>query len=106
MTNPIQYSVEYQFMPKGSTRPEDEGSVFDLIVGENHLALLPNIGDYVNRDNSADQNRRQKISGRVKSRAFFYTRLTPKDGEHSIGCHINIVLAETDPKEWGALIKE
>lgn len=102
----IQYHVEYQFMPKGASRPQDEGSTLDANVSEDEVALLPNTGDYVSIDNSAAPDLIQKISGRVRSRVFHYNRLTPKEGEHSIVCHINIVLEEVDGKIWGELIKE
>jgi hypothetical protein len=97
----INYSIDYQYLPKGRERPLDDGSVVDLRVpndapGQN---FVPNVGDFVHVGKSDEH---AHFSGRVRSRAFFYQRT----GQTDIHCHVNIVVEETDDDEWASLIKE
>lgn len=97
----MKYHVNYQYLPKGKSRPTDDGLTVNLSVDESGFAILPNVGDYVQLDNS--MNDMASFNGRVKSRAFFY--IQGKDPALS-GCSINIVVEETDDDVWAELIKE
>lgn len=92
------YSYDYQFMPKGHPRPLDDGDVVGCKSDDNPLMMLPNVGDYVNISNPPP---RTSFSGKVKTRLFYYMRIS----EDHVHCAINIVIEESDDN-WGALIKE
>jgi hypothetical protein len=97
----MKYSVDYQYRPKGKTRPNDDGQLLPFeINGKANLVLLPNIGDHVHI--GAAQSGQSSIFGRVTSRLFAYQELS--DG--SVTCHVNIVVDEVDDSEFGKLIKE
>ena len=97
----MKYSIDYQYMDPPGSRPADDGEIvgiqFDASEGS---ALVPNVGDYVHIDNSADGGERSSFSGKVRSRLFTYIR-TPVD----MYCHVNIVVEKNDD-DWGLLIKE
>jgi FAD/FMN-containing dehydrogenase len=93
----MRYSINYQLLPKGELGPRDDGTTIDIDTGKtDEQVILPNVGDYVNLDNSGTD--KTSLNGRVRSRAFFYAG----DGY----CHINIVVEETEGEEWSKLIKE
>lgn len=97
----MKYSVDYQYMDPPGTRPQDDGEIVGIqFSSEEGSALIPNVGDYVHIDNSADGGERSSFSGKVRSRLFTYIR-TPGD----IFCHVNIVV-QKDNDDWGLLIKE
>ncbi len=97
----MRYSVEYQYMPKGATRPSDDGEVVGIqATDQTGTVILPNVGDYVHIDNSADGVGRSSFDGKVRSRLFTYIR-----SQNDIFCHVNIVVEETDD-DMGQLIKE
>lgn len=93
----MKYGVNYQYLPKGSTRPQDEGVTVDIsdISDKGGFVLIPNVGDYVNLDNT--MNDMASFAGKVKSRLFSYI------GDY---CYVNIVVEQADTDDWGALIKE
>ena len=96
------YHIDYQFMPKGSSRPIDDGEIVGIQADDKSgMVLLPNVGDYVHIDNSTDGGRRSAFSGKVRSRLFTYIRVS----ETEVNCAINIVVEEDDD-DWGKLIKE
>lgn len=92
----MKYYIDFQHMPKGSSRPTDDGEIVGIEAGEDTFALLPQVGDYVHVDNSTDEQGRGSLTGRVKSRLFMYARET---------CTVNVVVEETDD-DFGALIKQ
>ncbi|WP_072929457.1 hypothetical protein [Nissabacter archeti] len=92
------YSYDYQYLPKGHKRPLDDGDVVGCKSDDNPLVVLPNVGDFVNIDNRLT---RTSFYGRVKSKLFYYVRIS----DDHVHCSINIVVEETDD-DWGALIKE
>jgi hypothetical protein len=96
----MKYHVNYQYLPKGASRPVDDGTTVELSVDESGFALLPDAGDFVALDNS--MNDMASFHGKVKSRLFSYTQ--GKDVSLA-SCIINIVVEETDD-DWGKLIKE
>lgn len=97
----MKYGIDYQFLPKNSDRPIDDGEIVGIeATDQSGIVLLPNVGDYVHIENSADPLGRSSFCGRVRSRLFRYIR-TSKD----IHCHVNIVVEE-DNDDWGKLIKE
>jgi hypothetical protein len=97
----MRYSVEYQYMSKGAARPSDDGEVVGIqATDQTGTVILPNVGDYVHIDNSADGVGRASFHGKVCSRLFTYIR-SPKD----VFCHVNMVVEETDD-DMGKLIKE
>ena len=91
------FSSLFGFQSLRSKDGEIVGIQFDASEGS---ALVPNVGDYVHIDNSADGGERSSFSGKVRSRLFTYIR-TPVD----MYCHVNIVVEKNDD-DWGLLIKE
>ena len=87
----MRYSVNYQRIQKGDSRPAAEGETIKIANVSDAMGFLcvPNVGDFVHIDNT--------MSGRVKSKLFFYTGDT---------CRINIVVEEDPTIYWGGLIKE
>ena len=97
----MKYGIDFQYLPKGSSRPIDDGEIVGIeATDESGVVLLPNVGDYVQIDNSADGGERSSISGKVRSRLFRYIRTT-----NDVFCHVNIVVEE-DSDDWGKLVKE
>jgi hypothetical protein len=95
------YGIEYQFLPKGAARPTDDGEIVGISATDaTGTVLLPNVGDFVNIDNSADGGERSSFSGRVRSRLFNYIRT-----HDDIHCFFNIVVEETDD-DWSKLLKQ
>lgn len=94
----MKYTYDFQYLPKGNTRPSDDGVVVPVETDENGFALAPLVGDYVHIMESPDTEGHATFSGRVRSRLFTYfgTR----------HCGVNIVVEEVDDEVWGALIKE
>jgi hypothetical protein len=98
----IKYGIDYQYLPKGSSRPQDDGEVVGIeATSDSGQTILPNVGDHVHIDNSMDGGERMMFTGKVRSRLFNYIRMS--DGE--VFCGVNIVVEETDD-DWGKLIKE
>jgi hypothetical protein len=98
----IKYRIDYQYLPKGSSRPQADGKVVGIeATSDSGQTILPNVGDHVHIDNSMDGGERMMFTGKVRSRLFSYIRVS--DGE--IFCNVNIVVEETDD-DWGKLIKE
>jgi len=94
----MKYIIDYQYMPKDIGRPLDDGEIIGIEANdENDFVLLPNVGDYVTINNSAD---RSSFHGKVRTRLFSYQRLS-NDVVH---CIVNIVVEETDD-DWSQLIK-
>lgn len=51
----IKYGIDYQYLPKGSARPLDDGEIVGIqATSESGQVILPNVGDYVHIDNSVD----------------------------------------------------
>ena len=97
----MKYSVDYQYLPQGSTRPQDEGEVVGIeATDKSGFFVMPNVGDYVLIDNSSDGGERVNFKGKVKSRLFRYIRC-----EEEVNCLINIVVEETND-DFGELVKE
>ncbi len=97
----MNYSVNYQYRPKGKTRPNDDGQLVPFkIDAANNVVLLPNIGDHVHI--GATQSGHSSIAGCVASRFFMYQ----ETGDGSVTCHVNIVIDEVDDSVFAQLIKE
>lgn len=98
----MKYTIDYQYMPKNSSRPIDDGEIITIEAQDTsgNTVLIPNVGDYVSIDNSQDGGERSDFSGKVRSRLFRYIR-----SQNDIFCHINIVVEETDD-DFGKLVKE
>ncbi len=94
----MQYSINYQFRPKGHARPLDDGQLVPILV--NSEITLPNIGDHVSIG-ATEENGRQ-IKGKVASRYFHYQEIF----DDTVFCSVNIVLDECDEEIWGQLLKE
>jgi hypothetical protein len=92
------YGYDYQYLPKGNSRPIDDGDIVSCSSEENALLILPNVGDYVNISND---DSRSSFSGVVKTKLFNYVRIN----DDHVHCIINIVVEESD-LDWGSLIKE
>jgi len=44
----IKYNIDYQYMPKGPSRPRDDGEVVGVsATDEKGIVIVPNVGDYV-----------------------------------------------------------
>lgn len=97
----MKFSVNYQHLPKGAARPIDDGTIIELEFDSSAsgAVVLPNVGDYVQIDNSA-QGERSSFSGKVRSRLFTHINTTQTEY-----CHVNIIV-EDDDDDWGLLIKE
>lgn len=102
----MKYSIDFQFMPKGSSRPSDDGIVVGIVAtDQTGTVFLPNIGDHLNIDNGATHGNLVSFKGRVRSRLFNYARV----GEHfddEVFCSVNIVVEEVDDAVFDELIKE
>jgi hypothetical protein len=97
----MKYGIDYQYLPKGAQRPQDDGEIVGIEATDASGSLvLPNVGDYVEISNHADGGQRSSFLGRVRSRLFRYTRV-PGD----VFCNVNIVVEETSD-DLGKLIKE
>ena len=97
----MKYNVDYQFRPKGKTRPNDDGQLVPFkIDAATNVALLPNVGDHVYI--GATQSGQSSTFGLVASRLFSYQELI--DG--SVTCQVNIVIDEADGSVLAQLIKE
>src|SRR5690606_643820 len=97
----MKYFVDYQYLPKGASRPVDNGEVVPLEISAGaDPSLLPNVGDYVHIDNSMFKGARAGFSGKVRSRYFRYIC-----SEHEANCAVNIVIEQTDD-DFSALVKE
>lgn len=97
----MKYGIDYQFLAKGADRPTDDGEIVGIeATDETGTVILPNVGDYVHIDNSADGGERSSFSGKVRSRLFTYIRTA-----NDVFCNVNIVVEETND-DWGKLIKE
>jgi hypothetical protein len=97
----MNYSVNYQYRPKGKNRPNDDGELVPIKITDiTNLVLLPNIGDYVRIGATVSED--ASIAGRVASRYFRYLEVA--DG--SVYCHVNIVIDECDEGVFEKLIKE
>jgi len=97
----MNYYVDYQYLPKGASRPIDNGEVVPLdITAGGDPSLLPNVGDYVHIDNSLFKGARVGFSGKVRSRYFRYLC-----AEDLANCAVTIVVEQTDD-DFGALVKE
>lgn len=99
----MKYTIDYQYMPSGSSRPIDDGEIvtIEALDTDGHTVIIPNVGDYVYIDNSQDGGERSDFSGKVRSRLFRYIRTS----ETEVFCHINIVVEET-ADDFGELVKE
>ncbi|MFM7847948.1 MAG: hypothetical protein ACKO8N_05155 [Rubrivivax sp.] len=97
----MKYSVNYQYRPKGKTRPTDDGTLIPIEIDDTtNLVLLPNIGDHVHI--GASKAGESSTEGRVASRFFMYQEMT--DG--GVHCHVNMVIEECDDSVFAQLIKE
>lgn len=102
--NQMKYFVDYQYMPKGAARPADDGEVVGIeATDKSGVVILPNVGDYVQIDNSIGGDKRSSFDGKVQSRLFRYIGAGDTGVEPS--CLVNIVVAETND-DWGKLVKE
>jgi hypothetical protein len=98
----MKYGIDYQYLPKGAQRPLDDGEVVGIeATDERGAVVLPNVGDYVEIQNAAEEVQRSSFSGKVRSKLFRYVRIP--NGE--IFCQVNIVVEETQD-DWGLLVKE
>ena len=88
------YAINFQYLPKNSARPLDDGQTIECESDNNGFMLVPNVGDFVQLIKANDDD--AEMSGKVKSRLFTYI------GKY---CSVNIVVEETDD-DWGKLIKE
>ena len=94
--------MDYQQLNKGASRPTDNGEIVNIEASDKSGAVvLPNVGDYVYTDNSADKGKRATVRGIVRSRLFRYIRINDTD----VNCAVNIVVEDADV-DWGALVKE
>lgn len=97
----MKYSVDYQFMTKSDVCPWNVGEIVGIVADDKmSFALLPNVGDFINIDNSADPKGRASFSGKVKSKLFNYICIDDEE----ILCEINIVVEENDNINWAELI--
>ncbi|ELR65852.1 hypothetical protein C942_00939 [Photobacterium marinum] len=99
----MEYSIDYQYLPRGRTRPIDSGEVVGIKLDDKSgVVVLPNVGDFVHIDNSLDIDGRESFSGKVKSKLFSYLR----SSNGKVYCHVNIVVEDDEESNWESLIKE
>ena len=98
----MKYNIAYQYIPEGSPRPHDDGQIVPIeATDESGMVLLPNVGDYVQIDNSWKRiGDHATFSGKVRSRIFRYVFTEEKSF-----CQVDIVIEDTDDN-WGLIIKE
>jgi hypothetical protein len=60
----VTYHIDYQYMKQGDARPTDEGIVVGIeVTDRSGVVVLPNVGDFVQIDNSMQQPRGASFSG-------------------------------------------
>lgn len=92
----MKYTVDYEFLPRGFSRPHDQGRSPAVTEFDDDIQLkplLPSAGDHVRITDPHSPGGILR-TGRVKSRLFSYVRDT---------CHINILVEEIEPEEWESL---
>jgi hypothetical protein len=106
-SNKIKFSVQYQPLRKGVSRPEDWGSTHGYeLDAEESAPLLPNVGDYVSLVPMSTEHSADAFHGKVRSRLFSqFTRMAADGSTAEVFVSVNIVVEETDD-DWGKLIKE
>ncbi|WP_287492270.1 hypothetical protein [Hydrogenophaga sp.] len=95
----MKYGVDFQYLPKGASRPIDDGVIVGIEGEDDAPPPIPNVGDYVNIMSANGDY--ANFQGRVRSRLFNYW--VGADGQK--GCGVNIVVEATDD-DWSLLIKE
>lgn len=97
----MRYGIDYQFLAAGASRPTDDGEIVGIeATDQTGTVILPNVGDYVYIDNSADGGERSSFQGKVRSRLFSYIR-----SHEDVFCYVKIIVEENDD-DWGLLSKE
>ena len=97
----ITYSIEYQESQGEGLRPIDDGEVIGIrFEDDKGVALIPNVGDYVNIGEDIS-GQRAHFEGVVRYRSFFYQRTD----DETVFCHINILVQRSDIGT-GLLIKQ
>lgn len=98
----MKYNIAYQYKPEASPRPHGDGLIVPIeATDDSGMVLLPNVGDYVQIDNSWKESDDQAaFSGKVRSRIFRYLFTDEKSF-----CQVDIVIEDTDDN-WGLVIKE
>jgi hypothetical protein len=94
----MRHTVQFQFRPKGSSRPLDESQDFDL--PEDQPLNLPAVGDHVYL---SGHSWGREAALMVESRLFSYISLDAS--AERVTCMINIVLTESET-DFGLLLKE
>ncbi|CAO4166165.1 hypothetical protein CFFPNG_00705 [Methylorubrum aminovorans] len=91
------HGINFQYLPKGASRPQDEGETVDISDDPRSAACVPQVGDFVVVQQAVEGG--ASFQGRVRSRLFYYL--------HG-GVSVNIVVEEVDDTEvdWGKLVKE
>jgi hypothetical protein len=94
----MEYTIDYQYLPKGADRPEDDGAIVGIeATDKGGLVLLPAVGDLV----AVSCRGGASFKGRVATRYFSYVRV----GRDWM-CMVNVVVAEAPDQDWGKLVKE
>ncbi|MCA1971238.1 MAG: hypothetical protein LDL44_00220 [Caenispirillum sp.] len=88
--------VNFQYRPKGASRPQDEPLIFNIPDDPLSPAWLPNVGDHVSFMRQVYEGQEQ-VNGVVESRLFSYLARGH--------CAVNIVVTDSDV-DWGKIIKE
>jgi hypothetical protein len=89
----VKYEIDFQFLPKGSTKTEEIGGIADLVLGEEGgFGLIPAVGDFVDIPRSR-MGERENYRGCVCRRMFRYV----------LGyCYVRIIIEECDQDQWAA----
>ena len=95
MDETYKYSIQFQYLKNGESRPEDLTQDDDLHFNENEYPFIPNIGDSVC----------YKIQGKTECRKVLSKHFTywPND-KQSIS--VNIVVTDIDADDMAKRLKE
>lgn len=98
----IDYSLEFHVLSEGRSEPINDGETI-VITADGGLAqaCVPNVGDLVEFEGSAD-GKGSSFYGRVIARRFVYTRIN----DSLTRCHIHPDVKKITADEWGKLTEK
>ena len=84
----MKYRVQFQYRPKNSARPLENGQEFNVIGDLQSFLLIPNIGDHVELPGDGKEGGAPRV---VEHRYFNYKRVNDE-----MFCFIKIAITDSD----------